>query len=58
MSRETAYKEYGVWRYNELRCRAYTKSEARATFKMMLGVDRLPLGAFIARIDTKTGPIR
>lgn len=34
-----------VWRYEGIMVRARTKSEARARFKNIMAVDRLPVGA-------------
>lgn len=38
------------WTYDGWECRAHTKSEARAEFKRILGVDRLPVGAKVDRL--------
>ena len=37
--------ERRTWSYEGNTCKAFTKSEARATFKLMLNLDRLPVGA-------------
>lgn len=47
--RKAAAPPTTIWRYDALRCVAHTKSEARAKFKRMLGVDRLPAGALVVR---------
>lgn len=38
------------WRYNELYATAFTKSEARAQFKRILQLKRLPPGAHVALV--------
>lgn len=37
------------WRYEGLACVAYTRSEARAIFKSILGLPRLPVGADVVK---------
>lgn len=41
------------WIYGVNACEAYTKSEARAQFKKMLNIKRLPVGSTVV----KSGPI-
>jgi len=38
-----------TWKYEDLSCKAYNKSDARAYFKTELGLKRLPIGAIVEK---------
>lgn len=40
-----------LWRWEKHKCRANTKSEARARFKQSLGLAKLPPGANVVKVD-------
>lgn len=42
-------KNVSCWMYQGIKVRTHTKSEARALFKLMLGLKRLPIGAVITK---------
>lgn len=46
------HKQLPLWRYDGARIPVYahTKSEARAKFKLLLGLRRLPVGAVVCRV--------
>lgn len=48
--KKTPRKSPKRWRYNELYATAFTKSEARAQFKRILQLKRLPPGAHVALV--------
>lgn len=57
MSQKFEHKEYHTWRWDRLKCRAYTRSEARGLFKKMEGLDRLPVGANVVLVSSHPGPM-